>query len=539
MARARHHRSDHAAGRRLFLSAASIAIATLAGVAAAPAASDSLVVARNMDFNSLDPDRSFCDTCQIYLTAVYETLVTLGPDNKSIVPRLAKSWEASADLTTFTFHLDPAAKFSDGSPVEAKDVKWSLERLKNLKGSPSFLMDSLGSIAAKDTHTVVITTTAPSSEFLGILAASYAGIINSTVAAANGATAGADAATSDKADEWFLSHSAGSGPFVLQGYKADDELRMARNEVYWGKKPTAASVIMKQAADAVTQAQMLQSGAADIAMQIDPDTAKTISDPNVVFETVPSFNFVYLALNPTVEGQPVALTHDVREAIALAVDYKGMIDFTVGGQGKYQPVAIPNGFPGTADLPVPAENIERAKELMAKAGQSAGFTLDAEFPNLNVYGVDLSLAMQKLQQDLGRIGVSLNLKPVTFNVWVTDLDSPGIPLTVGYYAPDYFGSGQYVQYFSMLDGMPWGKRAGVGKTPGLDGPGQLVMFHKALASSGAEQDKAYRDLAMKMIDDRIIMPLVSPDLVLAYRKGIGGVRYSACCNLPLDEISAD
>jgi peptide/nickel transport system substrate-binding protein len=64
-----------------------------------------------MDFNSLDPARGFCDTCQIYLTAVYDTLVTLDADNKSIVPRLATKWEISPDLTSFTFHLDPAAKY--------------------------------------------------------------------------------------------------------------------------------------------------------------------------------------------------------------------------------------------------------------------------------------------------------------------------------------------------------------------------------------------------------------------------------------------
>ena len=87
---------------------------------------------------------------------------------------------------------------------------------------------------------------------------------------------------------------------------------------------------MKQTADAVTQAQMLQSGAADVAMQIDPDTAKSIHDPNIVFKTIPSFNFVYVAFSPIAKDSPVTLSHDVREAIALAIDYKGAIDFTVG-----------------------------------------------------------------------------------------------------------------------------------------------------------------------------------------------------------------
>jgi peptide/nickel transport system substrate-binding protein len=500
------------------------------------AADDSVVVARAMDFNSLDPARGFCDTCQIYLTAVYDTLVTLGPDNKAIIPRLATKWEISPDLTSFTFHLNPAAKFADGTPVQAADVKWSLERLKNIKGGPSFLMDALKTIETPDPLTVVITTSAPSSEFLGILAASYAGIINSKLASGHGAKASADAASSDTADAWFLANSAGSGPFVLKSYKDNDELRLQRNDAFWGKKPQIGAVIMKQTADAVSQVQMLQSGAADVAMQVDPDTAKTIHDPNIIFKTVPSFNFVYMAFSPTAPGAPMELSHEVREALALAIDYKGVIDFTVGGDGKFQPAAIPNGFPGASGLPDPAQNLDKARALLTKANAASGLKLTLEFPAMNVYGVDLSLLAQKLQQDLGRINVSLDLKPVTFNVWIADLESPGIPFTIGFYAPDYFGSGQYVQYFAMVPDMPWGKRAGVGKTPGLDGATELAMFHKALASSGPAQDEAYHALGMKMIEDKIIVPLVSPDLVLAYRKNISGIRYSACCNLPLSEI---
>lgn len=503
----------------------------------ATAADGPLVVARAMDINSLDPARGYCDTCQIYLSAVYATLLTLAADNQTIIPSLAKSWEVSPDVTTFTFHLDPAATFSDGSPVTAADVKWSLERLKNVKGGPSYLMDSLKSVEAKDDKTVVITTSTPNSEFLGILAAPYTGIINSKVASANGANAKDDAATSDTSDTWFLANSAGAGPFVLEKYTADDSLRLARNEKYWGKKPAVAGVVLKQTADAVTQAQMLQSGTADIAMQVDPDTAKTVSAPDATFKAVPSFNYVYAAISPAAKGAPVPLTKEVREAIALALDYQGIIDFTVGGEGKEQPSAIPNGYPGTKDLPAPVFNVEKAKELLAKAGYPDGFAMELEFPAMNVYGVDLTLLAQKVQQDLGKVGIKLSLKPVPFTVWASDIDNPGVPFALGFFAPDYFGSAQYVQYFGMMPDMPWAKRAGVGKVPGLDGKEQLAMYQKALAATDtAGQEKAYHDLAMKMIDDKIILPLVSPNLVLAYRNDVSGVRYSACCNLPLGEI---
>ena len=526
--------------RSFLMSAASLFFTVSGGIAVvqtAQAADGSVVVARAMDLNSLDPARAYCDTCQIYLSAVYDTLLTLGADNKTIVPSLAEKWEVSPDVTQFTFHLNPKAKFSDGSPVTGQDVQWSLERLKNIKGGAAYLMDSLKSIEVKDPQTVVITTKAPNSEFLGILAASYAGIVNSKVATSGGANAKDDAATSDTSDGWFLAHSAGGGPFTLESYKADNELRLKRNDNYWGKAPAAGEVIMKQTADAVTQAQMLQSGAADIAMQIDPDTAATIQDPNIEFKTIPSFNFVYAAFSPIASGSPVPLSHDVREAIALAIDYKGAIDFTVGGKGNLQAAAIPNGFPGTEGLPAPVTDIDKAKALMAKAGLADGFTLALEYPSMNVYGIDLSLLAQKLQQDLAKINVKLDLKPATFNVWIADMDNPGIPFTLGFFAPDYFGSAQYAQYFGMLAGdMPWGKRAGVGKTEGLDGKAELDMFNTALAAAPQDQEKAYNALGMKMIDDKIIVPILSPELVLAYRKGVTGVRYSACCNLPLGEI---
>ncbi|MDO9174313.1 MAG: ABC transporter substrate-binding protein, partial [Actinomycetota bacterium] len=84
-----------------------------------------LLIARGMDINSLDPSRAYCDTCQIYMTAVYETLIGLDKDNKTLVPRLATEWTGNAEQTEFTFTLDPDAKFADGSPVTSADVKFS------------------------------------------------------------------------------------------------------------------------------------------------------------------------------------------------------------------------------------------------------------------------------------------------------------------------------------------------------------------------------------------------------------------------------
>lgn len=501
------------------------------------AAQDTLVVGRSMDVNSLDPSRAFCDTCQIYLTAVYEPLLTLGADNQTLVPKLATSWENNADFTEFTFNLNPDAVFSDGSPVEASDVVWSFERLRNLKGSPSFLMDGTKSIEAVDTHTVKITVEAPNSEFLNKVSAPYTGILNAEAAMAGGAVGDETADTADGAEGWFLENSVGSGPFVLANYAPEDELRLARNDAYYADAPAFSEVVITQIQDAVSQAQALETGSVDIAMQIDPDTAASLNSPDVTTEVVASFNFVYFAFMPGSEGMKDKLTPEVREALTYAVDYDGMLEFTVGGNGKKIAAPIPNGFPGTANLTPRAQDVDKAKAMLADAGLGDGFSMVAVYPNDNVYGVDLNIMMQKLQQDFAQVGVEVTLKPVTYPVWREDMASGQADLTAVYYAPDYFGSGQYAAYFGMTEGSTWVARAGYQSPELVINAKEGDIYAEALAASGDAAAAKYEELAREMMADNIIIPLVSPDLVLAYRNDIDGVRYSACCNLPLAEIT--
>ena len=525
--------------RRVALAIGALIVA--AGLAGGPqgayADSKPLVIARDMDLNSLDPSRAYCDTCQIYLNAVYETLLTIAPDNHTLTPVLAQSWDSNADQTQFTFHLDPKATFSDGSPVEAKDVKWTFERLANMKASASYFMDGVKSIEAPDAHTVVITMAAPNSEFIGIMAAPNTGIINSKAAIAQGALANADAATKDPSEPWFLANSAGSGPYMLESYKPNDELRLKVNDKYWRAKPAIDQVVLRQVKESVAQAQLLENGGADIAMQVDPDTAKTINSPDVTVTMAPSYNFLYFAVSPGAKDVPVPLTKDVREAMGYAVDYQGVIDLTLSGNGKLQASPIPNGFPGAAGLALPVHDVEKAKALLAKAGHADGFTISARYPNMTIYGVDMNMLMQKLQQDLAKVNIKAELQPLTFTVWRGQVRGDGIPLTAAFFAPDYFGSAQYVQYFGMVHGAPWAKRAGAERMPELYNKTEEDAAAKALASGGDAMDKAYQDVGQQMIDDRVIIPIVSPDLVFAYRKDIKGVRYSSCCNMPLADIS--
>jgi len=528
--------------RRAVIAAAATMLTSLVAFPTLGLAADEgkpVVVARDMDFNSLDPARAFCDTCQIYLSSVYDRLVDLSPDNKSIVPMLAKEWSANGDATVITFKLDPNAKFSDGTPVEAKDVKWTLERLKNIKGGIAYILDTVKSIDTPDAATVVVSLTAPNSEFVGSLTAPYAGIINSDVVAEHGGDAGADAATKDTAEQWLLANSAGAGAYVLASYSPSHELRLKRNDNYWGKKPAVGEFVFLQTKDAVSQTQLLENGSADIAMQVDPTTAKGISNDNIVVETKPSFNMVYVAVSPGAKNLPHPLDAKIREAIASAIDYDGIIDLTVDGKATRLPAPIPNGFPGSGVGEPIKYDVEKAKALMKEAGAEEGFTLNATYPNVNQYGVDYTLMMQKIQQDLAEINVKLELAPVEFSVWREKVNGDGIPVTAVFFAPDYYGSSQYAQYFAMMDGTVWYKRAGGKNDPTLANPDTAKLLADALAAPADKSNDLFGKLAGIMANDHVILPILSPDAVFVSRKGISGLRFSACCNMVLSDIKAE
>lgn len=491
-----------------------------------------LIIARDMDLTTLDPQRAYCDTCQIYLTAAYETLIGVDPgDPTQLVPRIAESWTANDDNTEFTFELDPDATFADGSPITASDVKFSWERLANLQDSASYLMGGYESIDTPDDHTVVVTFGAPNSAFLKIASASYLGIVNADVAAENGATADADAASTDNAEQWFLSNSAGSGPFVLESYTEGDSLVLARNDNYWGEPTPFPRVTINQVKDSTAQLQQLQQGDVDIAMQISFDSLGQLEGtPDVSTDLVDSFNFVYVAFSPGAVGGEAMQDPRVREAMKKALDFEGIVDVTVGGNGKLQASPIPNGFEGSDGLPLPEQDLEGARALLDEAGVD-GLSFEAAYPAVNVYGVDFDTMMQKVQQDLAEIDIELDLQPVEFPQWVERIQGDGIPVTAVYFAPDHIDSSQYVQYFGMIEDSAWLARAG--SEPSAE---QQAMYADVLAASGDAKTALYSELGQAMSDDTIIVPLVNPQLVLAYASDVTDMHYSACCNLELGRL---
>src|SRR5258705_7767812 len=120
---------------------------TSGGTGSSSAQSDTLVIANPVKVDTLDPQVSSVNESIWLDQTLYSRLVQPDPTGTKIVPDLATSWTTSPDGLTYTFKLRDA-KFSDGSPVTASDVAYSINRAKSYKGGWGFLITSFSSIPA-------------------------------------------------------------------------------------------------------------------------------------------------------------------------------------------------------------------------------------------------------------------------------------------------------------------------------------------------------------------------------------------------------
>lgn len=145
-----------------------------------------LVIDTTFNLKTADPGREFETTGGIVDKALYETLLTFkGSDVTKPLPGLASSYEESSDSRTLTLHLRAGAKFSDGSAVTADDVVYSLQRVIDIKGNPSFLLDGV-TVAKTDDSTVTLTSKKANPALPFILPNPALGILNAKVVKAHG-----------------------------------------------------------------------------------------------------------------------------------------------------------------------------------------------------------------------------------------------------------------------------------------------------------------------------------------------------------------
>lgn len=515
---------ERAVSRGVAVLALALAAAGLAGGAPAEAQSrqETLILASSIsDYITNDPSRTFEFTSQIIDRAAYDTLVTIEPPDISTVrPRLATSWEISKDGTAYTFKLRPGVKFSSGNPLTAQDVRFSLRRLKHLKDQPSFFMDPVKDVQAVDDGTVRIVLSAPDASFLAALACVPCGIVDSKTVMAHGGTDAEDGKEKDKATEWLNQNSAGSGPFKLVSFVKDVEAVLERNPSHWGPKPYFAKVIFKHVASATTQREMVERGDADIARDIDPDTAATIKDgPRIKVATGVSLNLVYLGLHTGAEVGKELADKRVRQAISYAIDYDGIVKGLMRGAAEQPPANIPVGILGIDRAAARKRDVAKAKQLLAAAGHPNGFPVKLSYWTRPLQGVSNEPLAAKVQSDLAAVGIKATLEPKEFSVLVPEYRSGKVQMIIAEWTPDYLDPHPWADAFYRKGG-PATKRVA------YDNP----RMNDLVASGIREVDpkkrgEIYREIVKLSQEDVPYVPMIQAKVYYALNPDIKGFTY--------------
>lgn len=491
--------------------------ATSAGAASKTASTSDLTVAVDLsDLVTLDPARNSANAGYFFLPLEGNTLLTVNPKNPTqLMPDLATSWGCNTNSTVCTVTLRHGVKFSNGDPLTSADVVYSMERLKNINGGPAYLASTLKQAVATSTYVVTFDLNTPNSAFLPTLTTAAFIILDAKQLAAHGGNDGPKASTLDKAENYLNSTTIGTGPYVLKQWVPTDKLVFTENPYYWGVKPHFKEVTLLDVPSTTTQAQLLQGGEVDIALNIDPTTAKSLkSNSKLVVQESPSLNLIMLCLD---DNYPGLNNVDVRQAIAYVIDYNGIVK-DLGGNAERPPVTVPLGLQGADSIAPYQTDLTKAKALMKSSGvKNLAFT--AEFANNEPYGISDTDLWELLKQDLAEIGITVNLKPVDYNTWVNALIASKETVTTGIWSPDYMDSSDYFGVFGTT-----GSSNGVFFHMNI--PGSAALFKKYLASSVTATRNTYADeLVAMMKSNATFIPLIQPNNIFVYSKAVTGLEY--------------
>jgi peptide/nickel transport system substrate-binding protein len=370
------------------------------------------------DTITLDPARLAQYTSPMTVSAAYDSLVTLTPgDYINVKPSLATKWERTPDGKGWRFTLRDGVKFASGAPMTVDDLKWSFERVMNLKDQPSQYIANIEKVVAVDKSTFDIILKAPEQPILSVLCAPEFVALERKVVEAQGGSAEADAKDKDKATPWLNANSAGTGAYRIAAWERNAQIQLVRNEHYWGGKLPFERVIIRHISDGAAQLLAIRRGDIDAAFNLIPEQINSLkSEKDVRLDPLKSLDFVYMALTQEAEFNKALAVKEARQAIGFAIDYDGIKNAMLGGAALRPAHYLPIGVSGSTEEIARQigfrQDLDKAKELLAKAGFASGFEFEIIYGSAAVQGVTYQDLALKIQSDVGRIGIKANLRPV-------------------------------------------------------------------------------------------------------------------------------
>ena len=403
---------------------------------ATPTTGGSLAYARQAETQSLDPITLRNGNGDIFATElIYNGLVRSDPTGKTqdLVGGVADEWEVSDDGKTYTFHIRDGIKFSNGDPVTAEDVKFTLDRFGDPKINQvmSVVAGGYGSSRIVDESTVEVQLTQPIASFLYNISIFPAFIVPKDLVEEQG--------------DAFFKDPVGTGPYMVKEFVRGSHIAFERNPNYWEKgKPYLDEIRFNFASDSNSRMLAVKNGQAQIADGVPFSQITSLNqDPKLKLQAVDVPLFVGMWLNH--QRKPLA-DQNVRKAMQHAMDRKKINEGIFRGVGS-----IPNSVLPALKYDAPPKEVPpyeydlaKAKKLMAQSAYPDGFSTTLQYPAGYDYYKQLGLL---LQQQYGAIGIDVKLVELEsaevtdrFNKSDYDLTFPYAQFTSDVVVPDEYAT---------------------------------------------------------------------------------------------------
>jgi len=353
---------------------------------------NTLVLANAVKVDTLDPEANSVNESIWLDQNLYSRLLQPNSTGTGLLPDLASSWSVSKNGLTYTFHLRPNAEFSNGMPVTAADVVYSIQRSRAYKGGWGFLLTAVKTITAPDAHTVVITLSQPHAPLLADLAMYAYSVVPESLVKAQG--------------EAFFTHPVGSGPFMVTSYNPDTEVDLARNPHFYGTKPKISKVRVLIVPNDNTRVLMLESKKVDVIENPPGNLVSQIdASPGLSVQLFPSTRVDFIQLDEHFAPFKKEL---VRQALNYAIDRNAIVKLAYQG----------HAIPGSSFLPYHMEYYDtsikpypydpaKAKQLLAQAGYPHGFTAFLITVSGDVAGQAEAVVVKS---ELAAVGITVNIQ---------------------------------------------------------------------------------------------------------------------------------
>ncbi|KQP23269.1 ABC transporter substrate-binding protein [Pseudorhodoferax sp. Leaf267] len=347
--------------------------------------------------------------------AIYEALVYYNSKTFKPEAQLATSW-TNISPTQVRFTLRSGVKFSDGSPLTADDVVFSITRSMSKTSNYAVFAQGIDKVVKVDANTVDILLKAPTPTLINQL--TELRIMSKAWAEKNKSVEPKDIKTPE---ETFAHRNAmGTGPYMVKDWQPDQRLVLVSNPNYWGKNPSnVTEIVYTPIKSAPTRLAALLSGETDFVLDPGPqDLGRLRADPAMKVMDGAENRTIFLGMDQfrdelpgsSVKGKNPLKDVRVRKALYQAIDINAIQRVTMRGLGQATGTLISpqvNGWTKKADARWPYD-VAAAQKLLADAGYPQGFEVDFACPN-NRYINDEAVC-QAITAMWARAGIKAKLR---------------------------------------------------------------------------------------------------------------------------------